>query len=442
MQIPRECMALWREAIGSECDALAASLAELSSVSIRLHPQKGSGLMMEGEPVPWCPTGRYLLERPSFTLDPHFHAGAYYVQEASSMFLAQLSGLFKKQGVKRVLDLCAAPGGKATLLAEVLSPDSILIANEVIRTRVGALCENMTKWGYAHVAVTNNDSKDFTRLPHYFDAILVDAPCSGEGMFRKEPKALQDWSPEAVQLCVQRQRRIVADVWEALRPGGYLIYSTCTFNRLENEENVAWICSRLGASTCSLSVDSDWGIMEREGCYRFLPHRTAGEGFFFALLQKGGEELSSYRPMGAKRAMPLNRKLAPADWMQDHYSLFAKNELVKALPSALASEMIELETHLRVSQSGVAVARLKGKDWIPEADLALSQVMRPDAFPVAELDLVTARRYLAREAVTIKDAPLGYLLIQYQGSRSGFAKNIGSRINNLYPKSGRIRMGL
>jgi len=144
--------------------------------------------------------------------------------------------------------------------------------------------------------------------------------------------------------------------------------------------------------------------------------------------------------MGAKKAMPLNRQLAPSNWVQEYYSLFAKNELVKALPSALASEMLELEIFLRVVQSGVAVARLKGKDWIPEADLALSQVMRPDAFPAVELDLTTARRYLAREALVIKDAPLGYLLIQYQGSRLGFAKNIGSRINNLYPKSGRIRM--
>ena len=436
-------MALWQEAIEGECNALVASLAESSPVSIRLHPQKGSGWMMDGEPVPWCHTGRSLLERPSFTLDPHFHAGAYYVQEASSMFLAQLAGLFKEQGVKRVLDLCAAPGGKATLLSEMLPPDGILVANELIRSRVGALCENMTKWGYAHVAVTSNDPKDFARMPHFFDAILVDAPCSGEGMFRKEPKALQDWSPEVVQLCAQRQRRIVADVWEALRPGGYLVYSTCTFNRLENEENVAWICSRLGATLCPVPVDSGLGIVEQEGCCRFLPHRLKGEGFFFALLQKGGEEsFSSHKPPSAKKANPLNKQHAPADWVQEHYNLFAKNELVKAFPSAIASEMVDLDTHLRVVQSGVAVARLKGKDWIPEADLALSQVIRSGAFPVVELDLAAARRYLAREALIIKDAPLGYLLIQYRGSRLGFAKNIGSRINNLYPKSGRIRMGL
>ncbi|MCL2502945.1 MAG: rRNA cytosine-C5-methyltransferase [Bacteroidales bacterium] len=441
MQIPRECMALWREAMGSECDALLACLEEAPPVSIRLHPQKGRVLPEYPILVSWCPTGRYLSERPSFTLDPHFHAGAYYVQEASSMFLAQLAPLFREQGVKRVLDVCAAPGGKAGLLAEMLPQDGILVANEVIRSRVGVLCENMAKWGYAHVAITNNDPKDFARMSHYFDAILVDAPCSGEGMFRKEPQAIQEWSPEAVQLCAQRQRRIVADVWEALRPGGYLIYSSCTFNRLENEENVAWMCSRLGASVRPVPIDSDWGIVEQEGCYRFLPHRVQGEGFFFALLQKNGEEpLSRHKPMGAKKAMPLNRQLAPSNWVQEYYSLFAKNELVKALPSALASEMLELEIFLRVVQSGVAVARLKGKDWIPEADLALSQVMRPDAFPAVELDLTTARRYLAREALVIKDAPLGYLLIQYQGSRLGFAKNIGSRINNLYPKSGRIRM--
>jgi NOL1/NOP2/sun family putative RNA methylase len=410
-------------------------------VSIRLHPKKSAPLPEYREHVPWCQTGRYLEERPAFTLDPHFHAGAYYVQEASSMFLAQLAPLFKEQGIKRVLDLCAAPGGKSTLLAELLPQEGILVANEVIRSRVAVLAENMAKWGYPNVAVTNNDAKDFAALPHYFDAVLVDAPCSGEGMFRKEPDAVKMWSPEAVQLCAERQRRIVADVWEALRPGGYLIYSTCTFNRIENEENVEWICARLGAGKCSVHIDPAWGVLEQEWCYRFLPNRLKGEGFFFALLQKKPKHSTgSQKQICTRKVTPVGGQHAPVGWAWDGYNLFAKGNLVKALPAALAPEMFELERYLRVVQSGVAVARIKGGNSIPEADLALSPIMRPDAFPVVEVDLIAARRSLAREVLVLKDAPLGYLLVMYKGSNLGFAKNIGSRLNNLYPRSRRIRM--
>jgi NOL1/NOP2/fmu family ribosome biogenesis protein/precorrin-6B methylase 2 len=355
------------------------------------------------------------------------------------MFLSQLAPLFQKEGITRVLDLCAAPGGKSTLLAELLPHDGILVTNEVIRSRVAVLCENMAKWGYANVVVTNNDAQDFARLPAYFDAILADLPCSGEGMFRKDPNAVKEWSPDNVRLCAERQRRIVADVWEALRPGGHLIYSTCTYNRFENEENVAWVCERLGAIKCVVQMDPNWGILEQEGCYRFFPYRLKGEGFFFALLQKQGvASVNRYKPMDAKKVAFIEGK----KWIHETCSLFTKGDLIKALPKSTALEMLRLETMLRVRQSGVAVARVKGNDWIPEADLALSLIMRSDAFPVVEVDIKEARRYLARETLVVKDVPLGYLLIQYQGSRLGFAHNIGSRLNNLYPQNRRIRMGI
>ena len=409
-------------------------------VSIRLHPQKGEALSKYGEEVPWCPTGRYLPERPVFTLDPHFHAGAYYVQEASSMFLTSLAHLFKEQKIRRVLDLCAAPGGKSTLLAELLDPDGFLVANEVIKSRVGVLAQNMAKWGYAHVAVTNNDAKDFSRLPHCFDAILADLPCSGEGMFRKDPQAMQAWSPDAVRLCADRQRRIVADVWEALRPGGYLIYSTCTFNRLENEENVSWICDSLGASICPVPVHPDWGILEQEGCYRFLPYRLRGEGLFFALLQKHDRDNPFLRK--PSRTNRRAEQQGPVGWLDASCGLFAKGDLIKALPVDWAPEVGTWEALLRVVQSGVAVARFKGKEWIPQADLAFAPILRIDAFPVVEVDLSVALRYLAKESFALPGAPIGYIMIAYQGNRLGFAKNLGSRINNLYPSSSRIRMGI
>ena len=469
-EIPQACISLWQEAVGNECHAMVAALEEEPTISVRFHPQKGRrGNIGNGDCVPWCATGSTLAERPLFTLDPHFHAGAYYVQEASSMFLAQLTPLFEEHRVKRVLDLCAAPGGKSTLLAELLPEDGILVANEVIRSRVPVLAENMAKWGYVNVAVTHNDAKDFGKMLCYFDAILVDAPCSGEGMFRKEHRAREEWSVEAVRLCANRQRRIVADVWHALRTGGFLIYSTCTFNRIENEENVAWICAQLGATVVPLSVPTQWGVLEQEGCYRFLPHRIKGEGLFFAVLQKNGSvstnnknqnlQRNGYVSTSSKgevlrntpvsttsrsRSVRSNSKKAsvglrmPAGWVKESYCLSERGDLVKALPSVVASEMVALETALKVVQSGVAVARAKGDDWIPEADLALSPVMLPSAFPVVEVDLATARRYLAREAIFLSDIPLGYLVIQYQGSRIGFAKNIGARLNNLYPQSRRI----
>ena len=416
---------------------------ESPPVSIRLHPRKHTLFPEFKEKVPWCKTGRYLLERPLFTLDPHFHAGVYYVQEASSMFLTQLAPLFITRKIVRVLDLCAAPGGKSTLLAELLPQDGILVANEVIRSRVAALCENMAKWGYANTVVTNNDAKDFARLPQYFDAVLVDAPCSGEGMFRKDPETMKEWSPKVVALCAERQRRIVADVWETLRPGGYLIYSTCTFNRLENEENVAWICAHLGAETCTVQIDPAWGILEQDGCYRFLPNRIKGEGFFFALLQKHSASTTSLRkPLRMKKASITSTESTSMMWIENGYRCVEKNNLIKAFPTALASEMLGLETLLRVVQSGVAVAHHRGVDSVPDADLALSPVLLPHVFPVAEVDLITARRYLARESLAPQEMPTGYVLIQYQGSRLGFCKNIGSRINNLYPQARRIRMGI
>ena len=257
-------------------------------------------------------------------------------------------------------------------------------------------------------------------------------------MFRKDPEAQKEWSPQVVQLCAERQRRIVADVWEALRPDGYLIYSTCTYNRTENEDNVAWICTRLGAEKCVVNIDPSWGILEQEGGYRFLPDRLKGEGFFFALLQKRGTAKRKQPKLtGAQKVATIKRQA----WVTAPFGLFTKGDLIKALPVNEALEVVWLETVLRVKQSGVAVARVKGNDWVPEADLALSPIMCPDVFPVVEIDIDKGRRYLAREAITLTGAPLGYVAIQYEGSRLGFAKNVGFRINNLYPPERRIRMG-
>ena len=260
-----------RRDIPGDADALFSVLDGTPPVSVRWNPYKTQS-PAEGIPVAWCRYGRYLPERPSFTTDPLFHAGAYYVQEASSMFVEHLLRSTTEPEGARILDLCAAPGGKATLYSTLAGGDGIVIANEVIRSRALILADNIRKWGIGNTMVTNNDPAHFAGLGEWFDAVAVDAPCSGEGMFRKSPEARGEWSEANVRLCAARQRRIVSDAWAALRPGGVLIYSTCTFNRTEDEENVRWIAEELGGEDAGAMVPPDWGIEEREAggvrCFR------------------------------------------------------------------------------------------------------------------------------------------------------------------------------
>ncbi len=300
----------WRTTASRPCPPLP-QLASLPSEGL---PQL-AGLPLDC-PVPWCTSGYYLKERPLFTLDPLLHAGAYYVQEASSMFLEQVMRQYVNAGPVAMLDLCAAPGGKSTHARALLPEGSLLVSNEVMKVRSQILAENLTKWGHPDVVVTRSDPADFAALEEVFDVVLTDVPCSGEGMFRKDEGAISDWSLENVELCSQRQRRILADVWPALKPGGLLIYSTCTYNLKEDEANVEWICRQLGAEVLPLEVHPDWGITgslphqadglphQTDGLAcsspatslsvaRFLPHRTRGEGLFMAALRKHGGNASA-----------------------------------------------------------------------------------------------------------------------------------------------------
>jgi len=231
-----------------DSQALLKALEEPSPVSIRINPSKWDGIPADAEPVPWSSNGFYLKNRPSYTLDPLFHSGCYYPQEASGMFLEQvIRQTTDLAGDLRVLDLCAAPGGKSILLSDLIGPDNLLVANEAIRARAGILAETLTKWGSGNTLVTQNDPAAFGRLPGYFDVIVVDAPCSGEGMFRSEI-ALKEWSVSNALHCSERQKRILMDVWPALKENGILVYSTCTFNPGENEENIKWFIDRMKLS--------------------------------------------------------------------------------------------------------------------------------------------------------------------------------------------------
>ncbi len=442
--LPEAFISLLQESYSADAvRQLCAALAETPPVSIRRNAAKISaealvahfGENADGT-VAWAPEGLYLKQRPSFTLDPLFHTGAYYVQEASSMAVGEL--LLKalpdaKEKSLRVLDLCAAPGGKSTHLVSLLGPESLLVSNEVMRQRASVLADNLTLWGLPNVVVSNNDPADFGRLTGYFDLLLVDAPCSGEGMFRKDETAIAEWSPDTVQLCAARQRRILADSWTSLRDGGYLIYSTCTFNHLEDEDNTAWICKELGGECLSQR--------------HFLPGTDRGEGFYCALIRKNGD--APRKPLRTARskapvdsaAKEAARLLQPGCAIREKVTRDG-TRLLKAFPEALVAEMEALAQVLSVLRSGTAVATVKGRDLIPEADLAYATLFNQEAYPKVELEREDALRYLAHETIDLNSHPKGYLTLCFKGLPLGFVKNLGNRYNTLHPLSRRIRMDI
>ncbi len=431
--------------LAQEWSAFEAIHQQPSFTSIRLNPAKQKAYDLPK--VAWTDFGYFLPERPSFTLDPTFHAGTYYVQEASSMFLEQAV----KQSVDltqslRVLDLCAAPGGKSTHLLSLLNRESLLVSNEVIRSRASILSENIQKWGHSNVVVTNNDPNHFQRLNGYFDLMVVDAPCSGEGLFRKDPKSMEEWSEDNVSLCAQRQQRILADVWPALKQDGILIYCTCTYNEKENEENIGWLRNEKKAESLKLKVEFDWGVEEivKNGIfgYRFFPHKVKGEGFFISVLQKkaAAEEVS----IRTKTHLPLvSKKIAErvSDWLLHAHQFILLDDLIVALPEQFSTEINWLANNLNVVTKGTAVATVKHEKLIPEHAVALSLELNRNQFTQIELTLDQALAYLRKETPMIGEGQKGFALVTYQSHPLGWVNLLGNRINNLYPANWRIRMG-
>ncbi|KAA6326394.1 Ribosomal RNA small subunit methyltransferase F [termite gut metagenome] len=458
MRLPGDFIKQMRALLGDEdCDTFITALQQAPApASVRLNTWKTGSLPLSAlhfqldREIRWCTTGYYLTQRPAFTFDPLFHAGCYYVQEASSMFLEQVMKQYVRKPVV-MLDLCAAPGGKSTHIQSLLPKGSLLVANEIIRNRSRVLAENLTKWGYPDLIVTNNDPADFAPLTGFFDVILADVPCSGEGMFRKDAGAINEWSPENVELCRRRQRRILSDSWTCLKPEGILIYSTCTYNTKENEENVQWMQEELGAEPLSVDIPEHWNVT---GCltnhafpvYRFLPYKTEGEGFFMAILRKPFEadhtsnRLSATTKRKRKTAIPLS---TGEEWVMmpsGDYQISVKGAFVTAFPKSYESEREILEQTLRMIQSGTAIGEIKGKDLIPQQALAMNRLFRQDAFPAEDVSYKQALAYLRKGSVSLsKETPFGYVLIRYKGVPLGFVKNIGSRLNNLYPSEWRIR---
>jgi len=439
----------------SEVNALFRSMGEDAWVSVRKNPFKSKDLnIVEGEQVPWTTDGFYLQNRPSFTFDPLFHSGCYYVQEASSMILEQAVKQYIDQPVV-ALDLCAAPGGKSTLLRSWLPEGSLLVSNEIMTGRAQVLAENMSKWGHPDVVVTNNDSADFSSLDSLFDIILTDVPCSGEGMFRKDEVAVSEWSLQNVEVCWRRQREILENIWPCLKPGGLLIYSTCTYNTKENEENVEWIASELGAEVLPLKVDPSWDIVgnllsANFPVYRFMPHHTRGEGLFMAVLRKhddGGSQHAlkiSSKKDKQKVLFPKEAIRQSQQWVNasDNYEWLTGTDSANIVPTQYKLLIEDLKRRLKVLKSGVTVARLKGKDLIPEHDLLMSNLFNHEEFPHAELTYQQAIAYLRKEALMLTpDVPRGYVCVTYQQVPLGWVKNLGNRANNLYPQEWRIRSG-
>lgn len=384
-QLPIDFTDMARRTMGEErFDCYLKAFETDAPVSIRLNPEKAKELTADGERVPWCRNAYYLPQRPNFTYDPLLHAGCYYVQEAGSMFLDTVMQQWVPDAPVVMIDFCAAPGGKSLLARTALAAGSVLFSNEPMRNRANILAENVEKWGYADHFVTNNFPRDYRRVKMIADVVLCDVPCSGEGMFRKDEATIREWSMQNVEKCARLQREIVADAWSCLADGGLFIYSTCTFNTHEDEENIQWMMDELGAEVLPVKVDAAWNITGSlldgfsQPVYRFIPGISKGEGLFLCVLRKGGA------------------------WQQGH---------------SLKS--------LRKSQQNLNII------YCPKA--------QPDMVKV-EVNYQQAMAYLRHEAITLgADVPRGMVGICFEGHLLGLAKNIGNRANNLYPKEWKIR---
>ncbi len=427
------------------------------SVSVRVNVRRGAAVPPGSERVPWCADAFYCTQRPAFTFDPDLHSGRYYVQDASSMFIHHVLRHLAGSEPVCCLDLCAAPGGKTTAALDALPAGSLVVANEIVPQRARVLADNVVRWGNPCAVVTSAAPKAFAPLTGAFHIVAADVPCSGEGMMRKDDEAARQWTPALVEECAARQRPIVADVWNALRPGGLFVYSTCTYNRQENELMVEHIAATFGAEPVAVDIDTAWGIQPAIGsalpAYRFMPHRTRGEGLFMAVLRKPadhspaahGRQPDPGKPGGRARRTPPGSTTAQAtaasaaQWLDcpDLYAVIQQGDLVQAVPRQWLPLVQQLRAATTVLHSGIALATARGHKLIPDHCLALSSARRGDAFAQCDVDYPTALRYLRGEAIAV-DAPRGHVLITHRGAPLGWVNNLGNRANNLYPKPLRI----
>lgn len=445
-----------KEFLGKEeYETFKLVLEEEPLTSIRLNPFKKTPPLPLNKRVPWSKTGYYLTERPSFTLDPLFHAGTYYVQEASSMFLEHILHQIEAPRDGVFLDLAAAPGGKSTLLGSYLGQEGFLVANEVIKARANVLKENIIKWGLGNTMVTQNDPEHFSKLEGFFDLVVVDAPCSGEGLFRKDKEARSEWSNDHVALCANRQERIMDKAGSLVKGGGYLIYSTCTFNEQENEEMLRFICSEFSYEPVRIPLESSWGVVE-SGLevenkiffgYRFYPHKVMGEGFFISVLKRP-EDAYSQTPQRTKdfkhpfikvEGKVVQQNLIRELELPKSSCIYTLNESYFWLNSDFQHHFEFLSRFVNIKYFGVELGKFNKLQFIPTHEWAVSIFPKP-GFYHFELEEKDALVFLRKEDIQLESIPEGWVLLTFQQSPLGWIKNLGNRTNNYYPKEWRIRM--
>lgn len=433
--------------LGAEAQDFFDSLNGSPAVSVSQHITKIKNWQENTEGVKWNKRGVYLYERPVFTLDPAFHAGAYYVQEASSMIVSHVyQQLNPENQPRRILDLCAAPGGKSVLLANEMSEGSLLVCNEVIRSRYSVLRYNLDKWGLGGVVTTSQDSEDFAAFEDWFDLVLVDAPCSGEGMFRKDPEAVAEWSTRHVAHCAARQQRILAAAAALVKPGGHLIYSTCTYNTIENDDNARWLLAQGDWELKPLIFDADWNITDRNPGYQLYPHRLRGEGLYVCAFTKTTEGKGNTSKMiisSGKLTLPPKKLQGVTDrWLQNPDQQYIRIDPAgrwRSIPAALMADIESLAARLSRIEVGLVLGEVKGDELIPSPELALHTALRRD-LPAVTLSTPEALAYLRKENIPLPTTAKGWMLVRHEELALGWIKGLGNRYNNYYPTEWRIRM--
>lgn len=456
MRLPEQFISRMQRELGvAEAEALCAALETEPSTSVRLNPAKMAEQKWGGGRVAWSDYGYLLGERPAFTLDPDFHAGAYYVQEASSQFAGYIvsmavGGAEACKG-QRVLDMCAAPGGKSTHYATLVGERGLVVANEINRSRAAVLADNARKWGLGNMVVTCNDSARVADFEEWFDVVAVDAPCSGEGMFRKSDEACEQWSEANVAMCAERQWEILQNAFRSLKPGGVLLYSTCTFNRTEDEDVVGRACEEFGDELLAVDdipIGDDWGVVTgREGVFqtfRFFPHRLTGEGMFMAVARKAGLATSRRRMPKARRKVmeAVDKRTAQelSRWVKESEQMrfFAAGDTLYGCRKEHYDEVEALAGTLAVIYSGVAMGQVfKGK-LKPDGALAIYAGVNHDAVACCEVDEQQALKFLRKQDMDAAQFSEGVNMVLYGGRPLGFVKRVGARVNNMYPNSLRI----
>lgn len=448
VQLPDPLIKRLKNQLGKDYKSFEESMQQPPVVSIRLNPKKQFSHSYSYQ-IPWSKFGYYLNERPQFVFDPLFHAGAYYVQEASSMIIEQFFNQYIQTDHEPlcVLDLCASPGGKSTHILSLLNENDLLVSNEVIESRIPPLKENIIKWGTSNAVITCNDAKDFQCLPEFFDIVFLDAPCSGEGLFRKNKNAISEWNEDMAAMCSARQKRIFNDILPALKVGGFIIYSTCTFNPNENELNVKKWITDFGLKSVQLNCKNEWNLnLSSENeifTIQMWPHKSNGEGFFISVMQKcRSNELvvANKKILNHKRIDLITKPDSSFPQLTSTYlKFYAFNNSIYFLNENLYQSFIEILSQMNVRYFGTEAGSLKHKNFVCSHNLAMSNHYNSiNSFKI-ELDKIEAIKFLKKENINTPTTTIGWNLLTYKNLNLGWIKNLGNRFNNYYPKEFRIR---